>query len=181
MSEIITKLAQEFRTRLILAHPGIVKRLRPGLPRKEATALAARYGVTLTEEALAFFSVLDGFDNPYRMPQGEVQVFPPRWLDSLESALKHYKEFWVEPDMLLYSEFHEEGGGAMPPLRIIGEDSSYFYALELEAEGRPIWDMQREMGLSIAFPSLEVMLKMLNAWLENKVLIYEYDGWTFTR
>lgn len=182
MVDRITALATELRTRLIAAHPPLEKRLRPGLPPEEARALAARYGVTLTDEAVAYFSVLNGFDNPHTRPQAELWIVGLRWLDSLDVALEHYQRFWEfdETDATMYPEFWEADPTPTPPLRFIGEDSVYFYALDLRGEGRPVWSMDRESGMSVSFLSLEAMLATLNAWLAEGILSFRDGEWQET-
>jgi hypothetical protein len=178
MADRIVALATELRTRLIAAHPPLEKRLRPGLAPEQAREIAASHGVTLTDEALAYFSVLNGFDNPHAQPQSE-HIVGMRWLDSLEEALKHYQRFWEfdETDVDTYPEFWENDPMPTPPLRFIGEDSVYFYALDLRGEGRPVWSMDRESGISVRFVSLEAMLTTINAWLAEGVLIFRDGEW----
>ncbi|MBB6053030.1 hypothetical protein [Armatimonas rosea] len=182
MSDRIVALATELRTRLISAHPPLEKRLRPGLAPEQSRELAASYDVTLTDEAVAYFSVLNGFDNPHAQPQSELHIVGMRWLDSLEEALKHYQRFWEfdETDADMYPEFWETDPTPTPPLRFIGEDSVYFYALDLRGEGRPVWSMDRELGMSVSFLSLEAMLATLNAWLAAGVLIFRDGEWSET-
>lgn len=175
----ISDLATELRARLIAAHPPLERRFRPGLLPEESRALAVQYGVTLTDEAVAFFSVLNGFDDPYAMPQTELQLLRRRFFESLPHALEHHRHFWAFDNYTeLYPEFFEDDPTELPPLRFMGEDSVYFYALDLRAEGRPVWSMDRESGMSVAFASLEAMLQTLTAWLREGVLVCEAGEWS---
>lgn len=183
MSNRILTLAEELRLRLVTAHSPLEKRLRPGLTPEQSRQLAAKYKIKLTDEAVAYFSVLNGFDDPYAMPQQELWVLGLRWLDCLEDALEHYRAFWAfgeEHYADTYPEFWENDPVLTPPLRFMGEDSVYFYALDLRSEKRPIWSMDREMGMSVAFLSLEAMLATLNACLAEEVLVFRDGRWQKT-
>lgn len=182
----VLERTQELKKRLLQAHPGLEQRLRPGLPPGDASALAAQYGVTLTDEALAFFSVLNGFYDPYAEPQQEIQLYRGRFFESLGDSLEHYHELWrregdEEEQALVFKiwqgEFLLNDSQALPPLRFLGEDSLFFYALDLRDAGRPIWDMDDLSGLSVAFDSFEAMLLTLTTLLAERVLVFDQGEW----
>ncbi|MBB6051573.1 hypothetical protein [Armatimonas rosea] len=182
----VLELTKELKYQLLQAHPGLEQRLRPGLPPRDAVALAARYGVTLTDEALDFFSVLNGFYDPYAEPQQETHLYQGRFLESLEDALEHYHELWrrgedKEEQALIFNAYQGEfflfDSQALPPLRFLGEDSLFFYAFDLRGEGKPVWDMDDLSGLSVVFENLEAMLRTLTTLLAEGVLLFDQGEW----
>jgi hypothetical protein len=177
----VKESAERLRRLMIEKCPALEARFNPGLSPEECKALAAQYDVVLTQELIDFFGVINGFDDIYAMPQWQIWLYNGRWFDTLKDSLESHKQFfhdtmtkeeWLE----IYPEFFESGEHTIPPLRFMGEDSSYFYAADLEGENRTLWSHFKGTGLSVEHQNLEAFLYMLCSKIESGNLFYDEES-----
>jgi hypothetical protein len=173
----VKESAERLRALMIEKCPPLEKRFNPGLSPEECKALAAQYDVVLTQELIDFFGVINGFHSRHDS-QGEIRFYYGRWFDTLAEALKHYEGFFLEDEEWwseYYPEYFEGETHHIPPLRFMGESSTFFYAADLENEGQPVWAHFKGERMSIRFSSLQAMLDELIAQLESGNIYYDAD------
>jgi hypothetical protein len=180
----VKESAKRLRALMIEKCPILEKHLNPGLSPEECKALAAQYDVTLMQELIDFYGVINGFADKHPLTRWQIGLCYGRWFDTLKESLGHYQEFWYEwqsKEQWLRShlDFFGNNKHSIPPLRFMGEDSLYFDAADLEGEEQPIWCHSKGEEMSIMYSSLQSMLDELIAEIESGKNYYdaELESW----
>jgi hypothetical protein len=174
----VKESAERLRALMIEKCPVLEQHFNPGLNSEECKALAAQYGVTLTQELIDFFGVINGFysrDTLYR----QVSLYHHRWFDTLEAALKCYKKVFSEDDdwwFDYHSQYFGKDKHKVPPFRFMGHSLGYFYAADLDEEERCVWDHQNGYQMQFEAGNLEIFLCMLCTKIENGIIFYDIEA-----